>query len=235
MKSIIIGAGKYGEVYLSYLQEAGADVVGFLDDDPKVAELSFGGLPVLGPTSILPTLKDRFGIEAIYCPLGNNRLRVKFLEQARCLGYQTPCYIHPSVKISPDVSIANQGVYILGNTYIMPHVVIDQDVMISVGANIIHHTTLRQGVFVSNGVNLGASLIADEFAYIGMGSTIMTGVTKLGRDCLIGAGAVVIKDVPDGAVMAGVPAKVIKYKPNYQPNIRTEIGGKLLIFSRLAA
>ena len=35
MKSVIIGAGTYGEVYLAYLQEAGVDVVGFLDDDPK--------------------------------------------------------------------------------------------------------------------------------------------------------------------------------------------------------
>ena len=33
-----------------------------------------------------------------------------------------------------------------------------------------------------------------------------------GRNILCGAGAVVIKDVPDNAVMAGVPAKIIKYK-----------------------
>ena len=50
------------------------------------------------------------------------------------------------------------------------------------------------------------------YAYIGMGSTIMTGVKSLGEDCLIGAGAVVIKDVPDRAVMAGVPAKVLRFK-----------------------
>lgn len=43
----------------------------------------------------------------------------------------------------------------------------------------------------------------------------MTGVKRLGQDCLIGAGAVVIKDVPDGAVVAGVPGKVIKYKDGY--------------------
>jgi acetyltransferase-like isoleucine patch superfamily enzyme len=40
----------------------------------------------------------------------------------------------------------------------------------------------------------------------------MTGMHELGEDCLIGAGAVVIRDVPDRAVMAGVPAKVLKYK-----------------------
>ena len=40
----------------------------------------------------------------------------------------------------------------------------------------------------------------------------MTGLHELGEDCLIGAGAVVIRDVPDKAVMAGVPAKLLKMK-----------------------
>ena len=35
MKCVIIGAGKYGEVYLSFLSEAGFEIIGFLDDDPK--------------------------------------------------------------------------------------------------------------------------------------------------------------------------------------------------------
>jgi len=128
------------------------------------------------------------------------------------LGYETPNFIHPNVIIAPHVVIANQGVYILQSTQIMPYVTIDQDVMISSGSNIIHHSHLMQGTFVSNGVNLGANVCAKKFAYIGMGATVMTGVKELGEDCLIGAGAVVIRDVPDRAVMAGVPAKVLKYK-----------------------
>ena len=40
----------------------------------------------------------------------------------------------------------------------------------------------------------------------------MTGLHELGEDCLIGVGAVVIKDVPNSAIMAGVPAKVLRIK-----------------------
>lgn len=219
MKSVIIGAGKYGEVYLSYLREAGVEVIGFLDDDENLHSKIIGGLPILGTTDIMPDLKTDYGVEAIYCPIGSNRIRSNFLEEARRLGYLTPNFIHPEVIISPDVTIADEGVYILCGSLLMPHVKIEKDVMISVGTSIVHHTVLRQGVFVSNGVNVGASIIAEKYAYLGMGSTIMTGVERLGEDCLIGAGAVVIRDVPDGAVMAGIPAKIIKYKPGYSDQV----------------
>ncbi len=201
MRSIIIGAGTYGQVYLAYLQEAGVDVVGFLDDDKNLFGQEVCGIPVLGGTDLLPELKESHKVEAVYCPIGSNRIRVKFLSKARELGYATPNYIHPSVIISPNVTISNNGVYILINTMIMPYVTIKDFVMISGGSNIIHHSTLEEGVFVSNGVNLGASLVAKKFAYVGMGATVMTGVKVLGEDCLIGAGAVVIRDVPDKAVV----------------------------------
>ncbi len=211
MKSVIIGAGTYGEVYLAYLQEAGVNVVGFLDDDPKYENQMVRGIPVLGPISKLETLKNTDNIEVVYCPLGNNKLRVKFLTKAKELGYKTPNYIHPSVIISPNVSIG-EGVYILLGTTIMPHTVIKDYVMISMGVHLAHHCVLEEGVFLSTGCNFGASIHAHKYAYCGISSTIMTGIHELGEDCLIGAGAVVIRDVSDRAVMAGVPAKVLKIK-----------------------
>ena len=214
MKNVIIGAGKYGELYLSYLQEAGVEVIGFLDDDSSMTGCKFGGLPVLGPTSLLSELKERYEVGGVYCPLGNNKIRVGFLRQAKELGFEVPSYIHPSVVISPNVKIG-EGVYILLGSHIMPYTVIEDYVMISMNVSVAHHNILKSGTFLSTGCNFGASIIAEENTYCGIGSTIMTGLHRLGKDCLIGAGAVVIKDVPDGAVVAGVPAKIIKYKAEY--------------------
>ena len=211
MRSVIIGAGTYGEVYLAYLQEAGVEVVGFLDDNKTIQGTHVKGVPVLGGVDLLQTLKSTHGVEAVYCPIGNNKLRVKFLQYAKELGYETPNYIHPSVIISPNVTIGD-GVYILLGTSIMPYTVIKDYVMISMNVGLAHHSILENGVFLSTGCNFGASIHANKYAYCGISSTIMTGVKELGEDCLIGAGAVVIRDVPDRAVVAGVPAKVIKYK-----------------------
>ena len=211
MKSVIIGAGTYGEVYLAYLQEAGVEIVGFLDDDSRYVGRDVCGVPVLGGVGLMKDLKDKYEVEGVYCPLGNNKLRVKILSEAKALGLQTPNYIHPSVNISPNVTIG-EGVYILLGTSIMPHTIIKDYVMISMNVSLAHHNVLEEGVFLSTGCNFGASIHAHKYAYCGIASTIMTGLHELGEDCLIGAGAVVIRDVEPKAVMAGVPAKCIKYK-----------------------
>lgn len=211
MKSVIVGAGTYGEVYLSYLSEAGIDIIGFLDDNQNLHGQIIRGIPVLGGVNLLTEIRDLYQVEAVYCPIGNNQLRSQILGRARMLGLKTPSFIHPKANVSSTVKMG-VGVYILPNTTVMPFVNIEDDVMISIGANIAHHSKLCQGVFISNGVNLGASLVAEKFAYVGMGATVMTGVKKLGTNCLIGAGAVVIRDVKDNAVMAGVPAKILRTK-----------------------
>lgn len=212
MRSVIIGAGTYGEVYLAYLLEDGVEIVGFLDDDSNLHGTFVRGVPVLGGINMLENIKKTHRIEAVYCPLGNNKLRVEIMTHALELGYKIPNFIHHSVNIAPNVEIANKGVYILSGTTIMPWCKICDFVMMSVNTIVSHHSNLEEGVFLSFGVNLGASITVHKYAYLGISSTIMTGVHQLGENCMIGAGAVVIKDVPENAVMAGVPAKILKYR-----------------------
>ena len=49
-----------------------------------------------------------------------------------------------------------------------------------------------------------------QFSIIGANSTLLPGIT-IGKHSLVGAGSVVTKDVPDYAVVAGNPARIIKY------------------------
>lgn len=212
MKSVIIGAGTYGEVYATFLKEANIDVIGFVDDKRELQGQSIHGIPVIGSIAQLSLIAQQWGVEVVYCPIGDNGLRVQILSEALRLGLKTPNFIHHSVKIAPNVNIADHGVYILQGTQIMPWVTLERFVMISCGSNIVHHSHLKEGVFVSNGVNLGAQVVAERLSYIGMGATVMTGVKTLGENSLVGAGAVVIKDVPNSAIVAGIPAKVLRYK-----------------------
>jgi len=208
-KAIIIGAGTYGQVYAEYIKDSGNyDLVGFLDDDLSKHNTVINGLPVLGGVTLLESLSNREST-SIFCPIGNNTIRINILQHVKDLGYQTPSFIHSDVQIHHTVRLGN-CVYILPSTSIMPLTTIEDYVMISMGVNIAHHTRIGKGSFLSQGVNVGASINIGEKSFLGIASTIMTGIKNIGQNTLVGAGAVVIKDLPDNVVAAGVPAKIIR-------------------------
>ena len=76
-------------------------------------------------------------------------------------------------------------------------------------------TVFGNGVVVQHCVTIGEigedTPVIGNDVYIGAKSTIIGGV-KIGNKARIGAGAVVITDVPDGCTAVGVPAKIIKPK-----------------------
>lgn len=210
-KSIIIGAGTHGQIYASYLIEAGINIVGFIDDDDDFRDSHVNGLPVLGKYSDLYCNKLKAEISDVYCPIGDNFIRQKYLNALKNEGYNTPSFIHPSVSIAPDV-ILGEAVYMLVGNIIMPYTNIGNYLMVNMSTTIGHHVTIGDGVFISSGVNIGASLKIGDLAYIGLGATIMTGIKTIGKESLIGAGAVIIKNVPDYAVMIGNPGRILRIK-----------------------
>ena len=203
---IIIGAGTYGQVYAEYLKES-YNIISFYDDDISLHNTNANGIKVVGKVSDALLLPKS---TAVFVPIGNNPIRVKLLKIFEENGFDIPSFIHPKTIIHPSVKIG-KAVYILTGTNIMPLSVIGDYSMISMGVNIAHHTIIEEACFFSQGSNIGASILLETLAYVGISATVMTGLKTVESNSLIGAGAVVIKDVPENAVMAGVPAKVIKY------------------------
>ncbi len=59
-------------------------------------------------------------------------------------------------------------------------------------------------------------LIIRRNAYVGARAVLLPGI-EIGANASVGAGSVVTKDVPAGAVVAGCPARILYYKPGYEP------------------
>lgn len=62
------------------------------------------------------------------------------------------------------------------------------------------------------GVTGGDPVLLRSGCWLGSGAVVLPGVT-VGRNAVVGANAVVTKDVPDGAIVGGVPARVIRLRP----------------------
>ena len=114
------------------------------------------------------------------------------------------CVFGQNVSVGPDVKIGNK-VKVQNNVSIYKGVTIEDDVFcgpscVFTNVNNPRSSIERKDEFRKTLVKKGAS--------IGANATIVCGHT-LGRYCFIAAGAVVTQDVPDYALMAGVPAKQI--------------------------
>ena len=116
-------------------------------------------------------------------------------------------------EIQEGVSIGERT-RIQSHTFICDMVSIGSDVFVGHGVMFINDTMPPQPEkekWLPTTIEDGASL--------GSNSTIMP--VRVGKDAVVGAGAVVTKDVPDGAIVAGCPAKILRYKDGYGP----EAGG----------
>lgn len=209
MDCIIIGAGNYSNVLYNYIlaQNEPVRIVGFVDDNQALHGTEIMGVPVLGGIKMLETLRDK--AQGVFCPIGNNKYRVKFLKYARSLGYELPNFIHQSSVVGPNTNLGH-GNYVMPGTVVMPNATLSDYVMLSMCISVGHDTFFEEGVFVANGCNIGGNIHFRKDTFVGMGATIISGVKMIGEKCVIGAGAVIIKDVPDFSTVVGNPGKVIK-------------------------
>lgn len=114
-------------------------------------------------------------------------------------------YLHGTIKIGKNVLLAK-------NVFVdySGHVVIEDNVKLTNGVIIESHHRDLEAYERGLDVNVQTSILIREGAYIGSRAIILSSCNYIGKNARIGAGAVVTKDVPDYALVAGVPAKVIK-------------------------
>lgn len=129
------------------------------------------------------------------------------------------CFIDDGTKIGSFVEI-QKGVHIGKNCKISSHTFICEGVRIKDGVFVGHNVSFINDKF-PRAITADGSLqteadwqvietLVEERASIGTGSTIMGGIT-IGKNAIVGAGSVVIKDVPANAIVVGNPAKILKY------------------------
>lgn len=205
----ILGSGTYGEVILELAVQLGYKVRYFYDDDlTKIGE-KCGNIVVKDTISNLLSLELRD--QQYVIAIGNNLIRSRIAKKLKEKGAFLITLIHPRAELCTSSKIG-EGCIIHANSFVWSKCVIDSFSIISPGVVIAHHTKIGECSFVSAGSNVGAGIEVNELSFIGIGSTLMTGVKTIGRNSYIGAGSVIIKDVPDNAVVVGNPGRIIKYK-----------------------
>jgi sugar O-acyltransferase (sialic acid O-acetyltransferase NeuD family) len=116
--------------------------------------------------------------------------------------------IHPAASVSPYAKVG-EGVFIGAMSVISPGCVLKDHVFVNRGVTVGHDTILHEYVRLNPGSNVAGQVEIFEGAMIGLGANVIEELV-IGRRAVVAAGAVVIRDVPEKALVAGVPAVLRK-------------------------
>lgn len=184
------------------------DIAGFLDDIiPQRRGEAFCGSTVLGGREQLRNLQEQ-GIYHILLGFGGCQARLRLADWVRREGFQLGTAIHPRSVVAADVLI-KEGTVIAAGAVINPATRIGANVIINTCASVDHECLIEDGCHIAPGVHLGGRVTIGQGVWIGIGATVKDRV-HIGAGSIIGAGTVVLNDIPEDVVAFGIPAKVKK-------------------------
>ncbi|SMB89883.1 sugar O-acyltransferase, sialic acid O-acetyltransferase NeuD family [Pasteurella testudinis DSM 23072] len=203
-KLIIIGAGGFAKSVLDSLDLNRYDVVGFVDSFKDIGT-SYLGYCVLA--NDIKSLKDKENYK-YFIAIGNNRYRYEKYQILKEYGLETITVVDSTAFVSHMAKIG-VGVYIGKLVIVNSCSVIGDNTIVNTKALVEHGNRIGNHCNISTNVTLNGDVSVGDFSFIGS-SCVTNGQITIGTNALIGSGSVIIRNVPDNVVVAGVPAKYLR-------------------------
>ncbi len=201
----IIGAGDLGEMIAYHaVNDKQYTIIGFYDDFINKGAV-IHGYNVLGKTDNLQEDFDSGLFDYIMVGIGYKFMTFRKMIFEKYYG-KIPFgnIIHSSAYVDNSVRMG-EGVFILPGCTIDKHVRIGNNVLINTAAVIAHDSEIRNHCFISPAANIAGKTIIMDCCIIGINATIIDNLT-IGSNIQVAGGSVVIKNLSETGLYAGVPA-----------------------------
>jgi sugar O-acyltransferase (sialic acid O-acetyltransferase NeuD family) len=189
----------------------GIDVV-FVDDDVEKIGTVVNGCEVIGFEELCKSPhRDRIVSVSVADP----GIRRKLVDRCRREDFQFAAIQDPTHIQLDNVSIGD-GVILCANTVVTSDVSIGVHFHCNIYSYVAHDCRIGDFVTFAPRVSCNGRVVIEDGAYIGTGAVLKQGShakpLRIGRGAIVGMGAVVLKDVQDGEIVVGNPARPIRRK-----------------------
>jgi sugar O-acyltransferase (sialic acid O-acetyltransferase NeuD family) len=180
-------------------------LIGFIDDVSPGGELR--GRPVLTLAEMARAKRPAFVVA-----VGDPALREDLVRAAESAGLPVaPPLVHPSVQYDEDHVTLGPGTVICAGSILTTDIAVAGHVQINLGCTVGHDVSLHDYVTLAPGVHVSGKVAIGHGAYLGTGAVTVDGdydrPLVIGDRAVVGAGAVVTRDVPPATTVVGVPAR----------------------------
>ena len=122
-----------------------------------------------------------------------------------------PPLVHPTVRLDPESVSIGDGTVICPGCTLTTDIEVGRHAQINLHCTVGHDVRLGDYATLAPGVHISGRVIVGRGAYFGTGAVTIDGTRDapllVGEDAVVGAGAVVTKEVPAAATVVGVPAR----------------------------
>lgn len=182
------------------------EFIGFFDDACNRGD-ELNGQKMLGGINDLNRID--FNLNIVFA-IGNPKIKKQLSQQITNKNISHPVLIHPSAILSTDRLNIGKGTIITAGNIVTVNINIGEHVLINWSCTIGHDSTIGSFSSIMPSVNISGEAYIGEGVFCGTGSKIIN-QTNIGDYSIIGAGAVVTRDIPKKCTAVGMPAKPIKF------------------------
>lgn len=204
-KLAILGAGGHGRVVGEIAEDCGWDVIKFFDDAWR-PNTDNSHPDVVGNTeTLIGSLSEYHGC---FVALGNNRIRKEKCDLLRSEGFQIVTLVSPSSCISRSANLGD-GVVVMPGAVVNAGAKLGDGTILNTQASVDHDCDVGEFCHISPGAHLAGGVTLGAGTWLGIGAVVRECI-EVGTGVMIGANAAVVRNVPDGVTVIGVPAREVE-------------------------
>lgn len=140
--------------------------------------------------------------------VGEPATRSKLFSKIQNDGISVTTLVHPLVHI-PQSTTIGEGTVIQYGCFVSCNVRIGRGVLLQPHCNVGHDCVLGDNCIMSSSCNLSGNVHVGDNAYVAVAVSVREGIS-VGSNSIIGMGSMVLRDIPDGVIAMGNPARPLK-------------------------